>query len=181
MKKKLLVFIYYILIKKIPNSRFCKICNRLRVFYLTYILPIIIKSENCFFEENIYIGNGENITIGKECQINENVFIQGATIGDYVMIAANVSILANMHKFDRVDIPMSLQGKDIGNKVTIEDDVWIGRNAMILPGITIKKGAIVAAGAVVTKDIEEYSIVGGIPARLIKKRKSDVRNNRKSK
>lgn len=168
--QKLLVFIYYALINKLPNSRFCKFCNKLRVFYLSRMLKVMEYSENAFFEEKVYIGNGRNISIGKNCQINENVFIQGATIGNYVMIAPNVSILANMHKFNRIDVPMVFQGKVLGRKAIIDDDVWIGRNAVIMPGVKIKRGSIIAASAVVTKDVEEYSIVGGVPAKLIKKR-----------
>ena len=124
-----------------------------------------------YFENNVYIGNGGNLSIGEHCHINEDVFIQGAYIGNYVMIAPNVSILNSLHNHDRIDIPMIFQGEAQGINPIIEDDVWIGRDALILPGIKIGTGSIVGAGSVVTKDIEPFSIVGGVPAKLIKKRK----------
>jgi acetyltransferase-like isoleucine patch superfamily enzyme len=128
------------------------------------------KDKKNFFENNIYISDSSQIQIGAHCHINENVFIQGATIGDYVMIAPGVSILNSTHGFSRLDIPMVLQGRIEHLNPILEDDVWVGRNAIILPGVIIKKGSVVGAGAVVTKNIEEYSIVGGVPAKLIKMR-----------
>jgi len=122
------------------------------------------------FQENIYISNGKNVSIGKHCQINENVFIQGASIGDYVMIAADVKIINLKHHFSSKDIPMIKQGRDKHVNPVIEDDVWIGRGAIILPGVKISKGCIIGAGAVVTKDTEEYSVYGGVPAMFIRKR-----------
>jgi len=108
--------------------------------------------------------------IGKHCQVNEDVYIQSAIIGDYVMIAQHVAILAVTHNFDRIDVPIILQGSTKVKPVIINDDVWIGRNVVIMPGITIGKGVIVGAGAVVTKDIPDYAIVGGVPAKLLRYR-----------
>jgi maltose O-acetyltransferase len=143
----------------------------MRVFYVTRILKIMQPDKNSRFQNKVYIGNGKNLQIGEYCQINEHVFIQGAVIGNHVMIAPHVSLLAHMHKHDRTDIPMILQDRTKVNKVIVEDDVWLGRNAIIMPGIHIGKGSIVAAGAVVTKDVPEYTVVGGVPAKIIRKRK----------
>jgi len=126
--------------------------------------------KNSRFQENIYISNGKNVSIGKNCQINENVFIQGASIGNYVMIAANVSFITTKHNFTSKKIPMIDQGREKYINPIIEDDVWIGRGSIILPGVKISKGCIIGAGAVVTKDTDEYSIYGGVPAKLIRKR-----------
>ncbi len=87
------------------------------------------------------------------------------------MMGPDVVILTQNHKFDRLDIPMLDQGFKDEQPVTICDDVWIGARVIILPGVTVGKGAIIAAGAVVTKDVPEYAIVGGNPARVIKMRK----------
>ncbi len=87
------------------------------------------------------------------------------------MIAPNVSILNSTHKYEQVDIPMIEQGEETNLNPVIEDDVWIGRNVVIMPNIKIGKGSIIGSGAVVTKNVEPYSIVGGVPAKLIKKRK----------
>lgn len=87
-------------------------------------------------------------------------------IGNYVRIAAHTVIVATQHIFERIDIPICHQGVE-GKGITIEDDVWIGANCTVLGGVTIGKGTIVAAGAVVTKDVEPYSIVAGVPAKVI--------------
>jgi maltose O-acetyltransferase len=138
---------------------------------MIYILKIMQKGRLNYFEYNVYIGKGSGVIIGSNCQINENVFIQGATIGSFVMIAPNVSILTKGHSFQDTEIPMIQQGDTEELIPVIEDDVWIGRSAIIMPGVTLGKGSIIGAGAVVTKDVEPYSIVGGVPAKLLRKRK----------
>lgn len=110
---------------------------------------------------------GKNIHIGENVFINSNCTMQdqgGVYIGDDVLIGHNVCLLTLNHGFEpekRAELHPS--------PIHIEDKVWIGSNATILPGVSIGKGAIVAAGAVVTRDVEENTIVGGVPARLIKK------------
>ncbi|MCR4329983.1 MAG: acyltransferase [Candidatus Roizmanbacteria bacterium] len=88
----------------------------------------------------------------------------GLTIGNHVDIASGVMIYTSQHDIH------SPTFSAIDSRVTIEDYVFVGPRAIILPGVTIGKGAIVAAGAVVTKNIEPFSIVGGVPAKLIGKR-----------
>lgn len=162
--------IYYILISKLPNSRFGNLFRKIRNWYICDILGIMKKHKQNYFEENIYIGDGTQLSIGEYCHINENVFIQGATIGNHVMIAPNVSILNSTHKYYFNDIPMIMQGEERELNPIIENDVWIGRNAVIMPNIKIGRGSIIGAGAVVTKNVEPFSIMGGVPAKLIKKR-----------
>lgn len=162
------IFIYYAIICKLPNSRYSGIFNWIRKWYVSGILKIMRPHPLTKFQNRIYIGNGKNVKIGIHCQINENVFIQGAEIGNCVMIAPNVAILNSTHNFDRTDIPMIEQGALRYNNPIIEDDVWLGRNVIIMPGISIGKGSIIAAGAVVTKDVEPFSVMGGVPAKLIK-------------
>ena len=170
MLNKLLIIVYYLIISKLPNSRYCYFFNHIRMFYVSKILKIMSYDKESRFQENVYIGNGKNLSIGKHCQINENVFIQGASIGDYVMLAADVKIINLKHRFSSKAIPMIKQGREKYVNPVIEDDVWVGRGVIILPGVRISKGCIIGAGSVVTKDTEEYSIYGGIPARLIRKR-----------
>ena len=127
---------------------------------------------------------GKNINIDKNANISPNIEIgdnsgiginakitSSVTIGSNVMMGPNVSIYTSNHKFDRTDIPMIKQGNSETKPVSIENDVWIGANVIILPGVTIHEGSIIAAGAVVTKDVECYTIVAGNPAKVIKKRK----------
>ena len=169
---KLLIAIYYLIISKLPHSRYVKLSNTIRVWYCSKILKIMPFDNNSKFENGIYISDSKNVRIGKYCRINENVFIQGSVkIGNYVMIAPNVTIHSSTHIYDDTSHPMVLNGLTNAKIVNIEDDVWIGRNSIILPGIRISKGSIIGANSVVNRDVEEYSIYGGVPAKLIKKRK----------
>lgn len=79
--------------------------------------------------------------------------------------------LTQNHAFDRVDIPMIQQGLQEEKKINIGNDVWIGQRVIILPGVTIGDGAIIGAGSVVTKNVNDYDIVAGNPARVIRNRK----------
>jgi len=123
-------------------------------------------------ERHAYFGYGSNIVIGDHSGIGVSARIMGGGevfIGDNVMMGPDVVILTLDHNFDNTAVPMNTQGYLI-SPVTIEDDVWIGMRALIVPGVKIGKGSIVAAGSVVTKDISPYTIVGGNPARVIRKR-----------
>ena len=109
----------------------------------------------------------KNIKIGKDSIIGERVVLDGRdmlTIGDHVDIASEVMIYNSEHNVQSTDFHA------ITASVIVEDYVFIGPRAIILPGVRIKKGAVVGAGAVVTKDVEEFTIVGGVPAKLIKER-----------
>lgn len=110
------------------------------------------------------------ITIGRFCQINQNAVLRGQIcVGNHVMIANNVTIVAGGHDHLDLTMPMRFQG-GTSSPISIEDDVWIGASATILGGITICRGTIVGAGAVVTKSFPAYSVLGGVPARLLRSR-----------
>lgn len=109
---------------------------------------------------------GKNIKIGKNVFINFNctfLDLGGITIEDDVMIAPNVSLLSEGH-------PVAPKDRHFifGKPILIKSNAWIGGNVTILPGVTIGKNAIVAAGSVVNKDVPDHTIVGGIPAKVIK-------------
>jgi galactoside O-acetyltransferase len=120
----------------------------------------------------LYANDSGFVQIGNDCDVNTNVQIGGACgriiIGNHVMIAANVVLRAATHGTSR-GIPMKLQ-PSIPGEICIEDDVWIGSNAVVTADVTIARGTIVAAGAVVTRSTEPYSIVAGVPARKIGER-----------
>ena len=86
------------------------------------------------------------------------------------MIGPNVVMRTANHNFLRTDIPMQVQGHVFGD-INIEDDVWIGANCIITAGVKIADGCVIGAGSVVTKNLNKNSIVGGVPAKLIKYRK----------
>ena len=109
------------------------------------------------------------ITIGEDTIIGDHVFLDGRaslTIGNHTDIASSVMIYNSEHDLEKEDFSTKTE------PVTIGDYVFIGPRAIILPGITIGKGAIVAAGAVVTKNIPDFTIVGGVPAKEIGERKN---------
>ena len=112
---------------------------------------------------------GDHSNIGPYSYIGCSGFIE---IGRNVMMGPRVNLMSENHAFTRTDIPMKEQGVT-RSFIRIEDDVWIGVNATILAGVTVGRGAIIAAGAVVTKDVAPFTVVGGVPAKLIKERKSD--------
>lgn len=170
--RKIALFFYYLVARKLPSSYFPmgRIFNIIRIGTLKQL--IIIGDNNCI-QTGFRFGMREEIIIGNNCQINEDVYIQSAKIGNHVLIAQNVSLLAVTHKFGSTVKPIIEQGSTPVNPVIVEDDVWIGRNVTVLPGITLGKGAIIGTGAVVTKDVPSYAIVGGVPARIIRYRTND--------
>lgn len=126
---------------------------------------------NINIERGAYFGDGRLIEIGDNSGIGVNCLMSGPVrIGNDVMIGPDVIILTLSHRFDRLDVPMRVQGSREAEPVVISDDVWIGTRAIILPGVSVGRGAIVGAGAIVTRDVPEYAIVGGNPARIIKYR-----------
>lgn len=115
--------------------------------------------------------NGGKIEIGRGCSVNDYSILYGfggISMGDDVHIAAHTVIVASEHIYERLGIPdFSVEMR--GQGIKIENSVWIGANAVILDGVSIGLGAVIGAGAVVTKDIPPYSVAVGVPARVIKK------------
>lgn len=167
---KIKIIFYYAFLYWLPGSTFFPLATLCRTWYLQRVLKVMAVDRRSRIQDRVYIGRGKQVQIGKFCRINSNVFIQGAIIGDHVMIAPNVAILSTSHHFESIERPMILQGASSPMPPIIEDDVWIGRNCVILPGVRIGKGSVVGAGAVVTRDIPSYGIFGGVPAKLIKQR-----------
>ena len=122
---------------------------------------------------NIYGGPiGEGLVMGNNSNIGPYNYIGCSgkiTIGNNVMLAPRVSIYAENHVFENPNITIKAQGVTKMN-VVIEDDCWIAANAIILAGVTIGKGSVVAAGSVVNEDVPAFSVVAGVPARVIKSR-----------
>ncbi len=170
MLHKIKLTIYYLILYNLPNSRFLSVFSKIRVFYLSKVLDILPYDSQSKIEDKVYISDCSNIKIGRNCRINENVFIQGAFIGNDVLIAPNCSLLSVSHIHKDKKTPIIQQGETKPNPPIIEDNVWIGRNVVVLPGVTISKGSIIGAGAIVNKDVEPYSIYAGVPAKLIKRR-----------
>lgn len=130
--------------------------------------------EKCGVKVNIEKGAvfASSVELGDRSGLGVNCRISGkVVIGRDVMMGPNVSFYTRNHAFSRIDIPMSQQGFSVEKPVIICDDVWIGANSILLGGVIVGKGAVIGAGAVVTKDVPEYAIVGGNPAKVLKYRK----------
>ncbi len=167
------LFLYYLLARYIPDLPSFRIGQKIRGGLCTCIFAR--TGSNINIERLAFFGTGEDISIGSNSGIGRNAYISNiggggcVTIGDNVMMAPDVVILTKSHNFTDTTIPMNKQG-GISANVIIEDDVWIGVRSIILPGVRICRGSIIAAGAVVTKDIPPFSIVAGVPAKIIKSR-----------
>lgn len=123
----------------------------------------------CYVYPGVRLSHVYGISAGRGLAVSQGAFIYGRggiTFGDDVMIGPNAVIVSSQHRFDDPRLPMVYQGHQEA-PVTIGSDVWIGANAVVVPGVTIADGTVVGAGAVVTRDTEPYTIVGGIPAALI--------------
>jgi maltose O-acetyltransferase len=138
-----------------------------------------MSGRNLTVGRRAYFGTGNEITIGNNSGIGKKAQIIGLgpesnlSIGDNVMMGPEVMILLSDHGHSRVDIPMNEQSC-YSSSIKIEDDVWIGARVIILKGVTIGKGSIIGAGAVVARDIPPYSVAVGTPARAIKSRSGDT-------
>ncbi|MDG1725904.1 MAG: acyltransferase [Emcibacteraceae bacterium] len=117
---------------------------------------------NCDISPNIRIGN--NSEFGQRCLI-----YSGTKIGNDVIMGPDVKIYTRNHLISSIKTPIKYQGIEMKETI-IGDDVWIGANVVILPGVTVYNHSVIAAGAIVTKDVPKYALVGGNPAKIIKYR-----------
>jgi acetyltransferase-like isoleucine patch superfamily enzyme len=109
---------------------------------------------------------GDNVGIGFNC-----FFISKCNVGSNVLIASNCHFVNRFdHRYDVIGKSMWASGRGVSGEIVVHDDVWIGESAVILAPVIIGRGSIVAAGAVVTRDVPPYTIVAGNPARVIKTR-----------
>lgn len=161
--------LYLCIAKKMPGS-YSKINfgqKKIRNAFARCFAPGIDRTVNiengAVFSSRVIAGEYSNIGI--------KAYIQGKTvIGKYVMMGPECIIYTFNHETSRTDIPMCEQGFREEKEVVIGDDVWIGARVIILPGVHIGNGTIIGAGAVVAKDIPDYSVAVGNPATVVKKR-----------
>jgi acetyltransferase-like isoleucine patch superfamily enzyme len=129
--------------------------------------------KNAVIMSHCTLGSPHGITIGDNFFCNRYSNLGGGgglIIGNDVQIGCNVNVMSVKHNYDHPTIPINQQGFTPIPTI-IEDNVWLGANVVVMPGVTIHQGAIIGANAVVTKDAPPHTILGGIPARPIKKRK----------
>ena len=171
-KKYLCYGLYYYIARYLPRSDariFGKISKSIRNLFtrgfVNHCGKKINIQHNAVFSPDISIDDYSGI--GRNCAIG-----QGTVIGDYVMMGPECYIYTRSHSFDRTDIPMMEQGYGEVKPVVIGNDVWIGSRVTIMPGVHIGNGVIIGASAVVTKDVPDYAVAGGSPAKTLKMKKN---------
>ncbi|KAK6460441.1 trimeric LpxA-like protein [Scheffersomyces coipomensis] len=143
--------------------------RKARVEYLSNVFGKI--EDDIHLEPPFFVDYGFNTIIGKHFYGNFNLTLLDCcviTIGDNVMVAPNVTLTTATHP---TDPQLRLQGVEYSQPITIGNNVWIGSDAVILPGVVVGDGAVIAAGAVVTKSVEAYTVVAGVPAKVINRLK----------
>lgn len=168
------LILYYGIAIYLPKSQtilFGKLSRHIRVYLCRHIFKKCGRQVN--IERGAVFGRGTDVEIGDYSGIGVNAHIPcDAKIGNFVMMAPNCYIHNVNHNFSDISTPMCMQGFSEKKGVVIEDDCWIGRDVIMTPGRTIKRGSVIGTGCVLCKDFPEYSIVGGNPSKLIR-----LRNN----
>lgn len=169
--KRFLFFIYLVFFKNTPED------YRPYSLFFPWIRQQLVKGylKSCGKKPRVKKGAeispnasmGSYSELGTRCMVQANV-----TIGDHVIMGPDVKIYSRNHKADRLDIPIQDQGKHYLTTY-IGNDVWIGANVIIVAGVKVGNHSIIAAGAVVTKDVPDYAVVGGVPAKIIRNRKNE--------
>ncbi len=172
--KTIYLLLYYSIARFLPKSTTPIIGKRARSIR-RFLCSRIFKEcgDKLVVENGVYFGNGKGLKVGNEVGLSSNIKIlsRNIEIGNYVMIGEDSLFLGGTHKFDDISKPMGHQGRTENSPLTIGSDVWIGVRVIVLPGCKqIGNGVIIGAGAVVTKDIPDYAIVGGNPAKILKYR-----------
>lgn len=160
---------------------FC-VARHLPVSY-TPVVGKLSKKLRAFAAKGFVVHCGKNVNIERGAVISSKLSIGNnsgvgincacggeCVIGDDVMMGPECVIFSRNHEFSDPTIPIRLQGYKQGEPCVIGNDVWIGRRVMIMPGVHIGNHCIIGAGAVVTKDVPDYAVVGGVPARILKMR-----------
>jgi maltose O-acetyltransferase len=169
-------FLWEILLSFFHISLYKHAFNLVAYYIVNYVIgrrKAIIGKSNV--HPTVILRQSERIEIGDNCLINHNNVLQAGKecgkiiIGNYVHTGANVMMFAFNHSIDSLEVP-SIKQDYYDADIVVEDDVWIGAGSVILLGVRIGKGAVIAAGSVVNKDVPPYAIYGGVPAKLIKKR-----------
>lgn len=176
MKRKVGGLVYYSLAQFLPRSHsgiklgqvwLRRWCGKMMLEHCGKAVNIEKKA---FFSPKVSLGDYSGIGV--------NAKIYGrCSIGNYVMMGEDCTIITRNHRFDSVEQVMMKQGFEEERPVLIGDDVWIGDKVTILPGVQIGNGSIIGTGAVVTHSIPPYSIAAGNPAKIIRSRKNSSKSS----
>jgi len=173
--KKTCILLYYAVAAKLqqpplPGGRFGNWfrASLAKVIFLKCGKAVVVR-------KNAYFGSGSGIEIGDYSEIGLDSYLnRDVIIGTHVLMGQRVTILTTNHEFEDPNIPIHYQGGRERKPVHIGDDVWIGANCIILPGVTIGDGAVIGAGSVVTRSVPSLAVAAGNPARVIRQRGSKI-------
>jgi maltose O-acetyltransferase len=171
--RSICVVLYYGLATHLPatDAPLGSTSQWLRNALARYLIPNFGRSVRVNPKANF--GSGLRIEVGNNCNLSSGLRVIGdLKLGNDVMMGPEVVFISYNHEVSDLTVPMRMQGATESRPIQVCDDVWIGMRAMIMPGVTIGAHAIVAGGSVVTKDVPEWAIVGGNPAKVIKYRDS---------
>jgi acetyltransferase-like isoleucine patch superfamily enzyme len=154
------------LVKYLPGS--------IGLFFRFSVLKVFLQKLNGFsyISPSVEILHMKNISIGSNFACNSGTYLNGIgklVIGDDVLIGSNVTISSGKHPIDNLSVPI-FHVPTIPLQITIENGVWIGAGAVILPGVRLKEGSVIGANAVVIQDTEPYSVYVGVPAKFLRRR-----------
>jgi len=170
--KRVYLLLYYGIATYLPMQPITgyKLFYKIRYLLVKNILKkcgkgVVVKNK-------AYFGNGTKLEVGDYSQLGQNLRISGpVTIGDYVMMGPDIVIMAITHDISDLSKPMlDPSNPSIEKEIVIGNNVWIGTRVIIMPGVKIGNNSIIGSGAVVTKSFPDNSIIGGVPAKFIKKR-----------
>jgi len=164
-------FLYYSIVTRLPDTPMpgCRFGNWMRRTLAKRMLKRFGRGSR--IHARVRFSSGADLELGNNCRLSRGTWILGPVVmGDDVQIAADVTIIAYNQGHD-VGKPVGQQGSLPPAPVVIGDDVWIGTRAIILPGVRVGNHTIVGAGAVVTKNVADWTIVAGNPAKLIRDRR----------
>ena len=148
-----------------------RLLKKIRMWVLlTFRYRLICVGQGFYIGRKVHIRKeclevGDHVFVGSGCRIASKV-----KLGNFVMLASNVSLVGGDHRMDVVGTPMIFAGRGMNRRVVIKDDVWVGHGVIIMHGVVIGEGSIIAAGSIVTKDVNPYTIVAGSPAKKIRDR-----------
>ena len=169
------LLLYYVIAKRLPDSPLpgAFVGQWFRQFLARRIFSYC--GPHVRVHAGVNFGTGKSIRIGENSALAADCWISNDTvIGANVMMAPRVTILSASHEFSDVTCPMIEQGAAKRRPITVGNDVWIGTQVTILPGVKVGNHSIIGASSVVTKDVPEYAIVAGNPARVLRYRNNGL-------
>ena len=185
--RKIYQLLYYTFAQFLPKSTtpvLGKVSKKLRAFVCRHLFQRddAHRAEKLNVEQRAYFGKGIDFTVGSEVGLGKNFksLNRVVVIDDYLMMGEDVLFLGGSHGCEQTDVPMGHQGSGDKTPLHIAGDVWIGARVIVLPGCKrIGHGAIIGAGSVVTKDVPDWAVMGGNPAKVLKYRKDPEKSSAK--